>query len=331
MLREKMDKLAETRIRAPKNAAVSVKVNKGLAERIVRDQAKEKVRAERKKAKQRAAAVDHKEEGDADQMDVDVEKPGLVIDPRFKALFEDPDFEVDETSREFALVNPSLAAKKQEALERSESGEKQRRAKTAVEEEEDEMEGMGDFSSDSDEGSEENSEEDSEDSSEGDGKSLNPNNRPVQIRRLTQPKDLLRDREFIKAKRKQKAAKPFTSVRMAPLKATRDGGRESRGGATFGARRNEASKSKRHSENVRRSVDGSVELTWVPSSKKDRPQASSEGGNRKKRPGIETFGAGMERGGQPQNAVELNEAQRRGRTERRQNVRSGSKNVFRRL
>ena len=330
VLREKMDKLAESRIRVPKNAAVSVKVNKGLAERVAKQQTREKARADKKKAKQRATATDSQEEGDADQMDVDIEKPGLINDSRFKALFEDPDFEVDETSREFALVNPSLAAKKRDALERSESGDKQRRTKTAVEEEE-EMEGMGDFSSDSDEESEAKSEGDSDDSSEGDGKLTNSNDQPARIQRLTQPTDLLRDREYTEAKRKQKAAKPFTSVRMAPLKASRGGRRDSRGGATFGARRFEASKSKRPSEHVKRSMDGSMELTWVPPSKRDRPQAFSEGGKQKKQSGIEMFGAGMERGGRPQNVVELNEAQRHGRTKRRQNVRSGSKNVFRRL
>jgi ribosome biogenesis protein ENP2 len=173
VLREKMDKLAESRIRAPKNAAVSVKVNKGLAERVAREQAREKARAEKKKAKQRAADTGHQEEDDVGQMDVGVEKPGLINDPRFKALFEDPDFEVDETSREFALVNPSLSAKKREALERSENGDRQRRVKTTVEEEEEEIEGMGDLSSDSDEKPEENSDGDSDDSSEGDGKLSN--------------------------------------------------------------------------------------------------------------------------------------------------------------
>ena len=167
MLREKMDKLAESRIRAPKNLAVGVKVNKGLAERIAREKAREKVRAGKKKTKQGVGAAEYQEGGDADRMHVDVEKPGLIKDPRFKALFEDPDFEVDETSREFALVNPSLAAKKRDALE---SGDKQRKAKTAVEEEEEEMEGMGGFSSDSGEVSEKKSEGDSDDSSEGDGK-----------------------------------------------------------------------------------------------------------------------------------------------------------------
>jgi ribosome biogenesis protein ENP2 len=169
VLREKMDKLAESRIRAPKNAGVNVKVNKGLAERIAKEEAREKARADKKKARRKAAAVE--EEEGVEQMDVDedaTEKPGLFTDPRFKALFEDTDFEVDEASREFALVNPSMAAKKREALERSESGDKQRRTKTAVEEEE--MEGTGDLSHDSDEESDEHPEADSDDSSEGDGK-----------------------------------------------------------------------------------------------------------------------------------------------------------------
>ena len=166
VLREKMEKLAESRIRAPKNAAVNVKVNKGLAERIAKEEAREKARAE-KKAKRKAAAAE--EEEGAEEMDVDedvAEKTGLINDPRFKAMFEDPDFEVDEASREFALVNPSLAAKKREALERSENDAKQRKTKTAVEEEEEEMEEM----SDSDGESDEDSKADSDDSSEGDGK-----------------------------------------------------------------------------------------------------------------------------------------------------------------
>lgn len=175
LLREKMDKLSESRIRAPKNAAVSVKVNRGLAERISREQAREKVRVERKKAKQKTVAADNQDEDDAHQMNADTEKPGLINDPRFTALFEDPDFEVDETSREFALVNPSLAAKKREAWERSEGNDKQRNAKTAVEEEEEEMEGMDDLSSGLDEESVENSDGDGDDSSEGDGKLLHFN------------------------------------------------------------------------------------------------------------------------------------------------------------
>jgi len=170
VLREKMDKLAESRIRAPKNVAINVKVNKGVAERIAKEEAREKARAEKKRAKKRAAAAEEGEDVEEMDVDEDVAEAGLINDPRFKAMFEDPDFEVDEASREFALVNPSLAAKKREALERLENGGKQQRTKTAVEEEEEEMEGTGDFSDDSDEEFDERSDADSDDSSEGDGK-----------------------------------------------------------------------------------------------------------------------------------------------------------------
>jgi len=171
VLREKMDKLAESRIRVPKNAAVNVKVNKGLAERIAKEEAREKARAEKKRAKKRAAAAGEGENTEPMDVDEDVaEEAGLINDPRFKAMFEDPDFEVDEASREFALVNPSLAAKKREALERLENDGNQQRTKTAVEEEEEEMKGMGDFSDDPDGESDEPSEADSDDSSEGDGR-----------------------------------------------------------------------------------------------------------------------------------------------------------------
>jgi hypothetical protein len=52
-------------------------------------------------------------------MDVDVDeapavkqKASLFSDPRFVALFEDLDFEIDANSREFALLIPSAAAQK---------------------------------------------------------------------------------------------------------------------------------------------------------------------------------------------------------------------------
>jgi len=133
---------------------------------VNKEEARERARAEKNKAEKRAAA-----EGEgSEQMDIggDVsKKPGLINDPRFKAFFEDPDFEVDEAGRGFTLVNPSLAGKRREALRKSENNNKQQRTKTAVEEGEEEMEGMGDFSSDSDFSSDEKS--GSDDSSEGDG------------------------------------------------------------------------------------------------------------------------------------------------------------------
>ncbi len=91
--------------------------------------------------------------------------------------------------------------------------------------------------------------------------------------------------------------------------------------ATFGQRRNGPSKAAPRSN----PNDGEVELSWVPSSSSQNAGAQSQ----HKRKGVETFGAGLERGGEPM--AEVAEHDRKGRTQRRQGVRSGSKNVFRRM
>ena len=49
-----------------------------------------------------------------------------------------------------------------------------------------------------------------------------------------------------------------------------------------------------------------------------------------RRKGVEVFGAGMERGGEEPD-VEMTESERKGRTKRRQGMRSGSKNTFRKM
>ncbi len=157
MVQAKMDKMAETRIRAPKHA--SVKVNKALADKIRREEEREKKRAERKVA--RKAKVPEVEAEAADGMVVDEvpeehvaqEKPTLLSDPRFKALFENPEFEVDEDTLEFALLNPSSVAHRQ--TQQKTTGT--RRTKTAVEEEEEESDKASSDGSNSDDGGDGNS------------------------------------------------------------------------------------------------------------------------------------------------------------------------------
>ena len=144
MVQEKMDKLAETRIRSRKDAGAGVKVNKALAEKLRKDEERARKREERKAAKKAKAQAVVDGEGDAMQVDGEVEqgtapaaeskeKPTLLHDPRFAAVFEDPEFEVDESTREFALLNPSAVAQRQNR----EVGRP--RGKTAVEEEEEEV------------------------------------------------------------------------------------------------------------------------------------------------------------------------------------------------
>ncbi|KAJ5634530.1 Ribosome biogenesis protein ENP2 [Penicillium herquei] len=132
-VKEKIDKERESRIRGKKKAAV--KVNKRLAERLM--DAEEK--AERKRA-QRVL----ERGGDAGMVEAPTtttESKTALGDSRFAKLFEDEDFAIDETSREFQLLNPSTKPQP----------ERKERGLTAVEQEAvDEVPG----SSDDDSGSE---------------------------------------------------------------------------------------------------------------------------------------------------------------------------------
>jgi ribosome biogenesis protein ENP2 len=127
IVKEKMEKLAETRIRTKKDGGV--KVNKALAEKIQKEDEREMKRDSVRRAK--------KAERDGEAMDVDEEmqedgtkKPSLLNDPRFKKLFEDPDFAIDEDSREYALMNPSAVAQRRGMKDGAST-----RGRTAVEEE----------------------------------------------------------------------------------------------------------------------------------------------------------------------------------------------------
>ena len=80
------------------------------------DEEKERKAEERRRARKAAKAAEG--EGDA-AMDVDGQEPeststaaGLLADPRFAKVFEDPQFAIDENSTEFAMLNPSAAAQK---------------------------------------------------------------------------------------------------------------------------------------------------------------------------------------------------------------------------
>lgn len=156
LVREKMEKMAETRIRSKKDAGV--KVNKALAEKILKEEERAKKREERKKAK-KAAAEDGEDVNMEDMGEESAtKKPSLLSDPRFTKVFEDPEFAIDENSREYALLNPSSVA--------------QRRTKTAVEDEEDESDKMssdGLGNSDSENGNNNDGNTSSEDSSDAGG------------------------------------------------------------------------------------------------------------------------------------------------------------------
>ncbi|OSX63495.1 hypothetical protein POSPLADRAFT_1065723 [Postia placenta MAD-698-R-SB12] len=320
----KVEQLAETRIRARKET--NVKVNKLLAEKIRKEEERERRREERK-LKRRAA----KEQAEEDAVEVDEEnaasgseqrkeqehehekekekekereKPSLLTDPRFKALFENPDFQVDETTREFALLNPSTVAQQHNRATPS-----SRRTKTAVEEEEEESDkASSDGLSDSEE-------------KESDGDS-------------SEDSDV--------------AGEP--KVQFVPLQAKTDasGARLVGRNATFGQRRATLgdAKGKRrasaHDANVRHTADGGMEVSFIPSQTRydgeemigdDEAPAGTrnpKGKEKAKRKGVESFGAGMERGGEDAEKI-MSESERKGRMQRRKGMRSGSKNTFRKL
>lgn len=114
--------------------------------------------------------------------------------------------------------------------------------------------------------------------------------------------------------------------------------------ATFGQRRSSNVKGKGRAmvyeglSGVSRSADGGVEMSWVPSPASrlvdhddmHAPGGASNNKTQDKRKGVESFGAGMERGGS-ERRVDMSDGDRRGRTERRKGNRSGSKNAFRRM
>ncbi|KAK0192276.1 NUC153 and WD40 repeat-containing nucleolar rRNA processing-related protein [Armillaria mellea] len=288
MVRKKMEKMAETRIRTKKD--VGVKVNKALAEKILKDE-------ERALKKKRKTA----ERKGENAMDVDdpisqQKKLNLLSDPRFSQVFEDAAFAIDETSREYALLNPSSVA--------------QSKGKTAVEDEEEESDkissdGLGTSDDDSDDGSESGS--DSSDA--GELTKFDRRARPGQQN--------VRAKEAYDRTRQQNRV---ANVNMVPMRV-QNGSRGMNKDATFGQRRRGPSTAAPRSN----PNDGEVELSWVPSSSSQNTGTKSQ----HKRKGVEIFGAGLERGGEPM--AEVAEHDRKGRAQRRQGVRSGSKNVFRRM
>jgi ribosome biogenesis protein ENP2 len=130
------------------------------------------------------------------------------------------------------------------------------------------------------------------------------------------------------------------SVNLVPLRAQTEGTRgqsTTDQKATFGQRRGEESKRGKATRDLDLSAnaDGGMEMSWVPSSSSAGVRRSNEDApdewrrGSKTRKGTVTFGMGMERGGKVR-YTEISENERKGRTQRRTGVRSGSRNALRR-
>lgn len=141
---------ADSRIRAKREQP---KVNKALAERVRKHEEREEVKEAKRRERLGLGLPEEESKVEVGEKGGHAGKPAINIlqDPRFKELWENPDFEVDEESREFELLNPATA-------------NIARRAKTAVEQEDEESDKMSsDGLSEDEESEEEAKEEDEED------------------------------------------------------------------------------------------------------------------------------------------------------------------------
>lgn len=126
-VKDKIDKERESRIRGKKKA--NVKVNKKLAEKLMNVEEK-KERRNAQRVLERGGDDDEMTDAPAEPAATTSNDPAnknLLTDSRFAKLFEDEDFAIDETSREFKLLNPSTNV--------SEPTARKERGLTAVEQE----------------------------------------------------------------------------------------------------------------------------------------------------------------------------------------------------
>jgi len=110
-IQERINKERESRIRG--NKKVTVKVNRKYAEKLAaREEANERRKAKRMLRQGSVEALPVPVADELAEIDeivpVERKKPErLLDDQRFRAIFENEEFEIDEMSREFALQNPS--------------------------------------------------------------------------------------------------------------------------------------------------------------------------------------------------------------------------------
>jgi ribosome biogenesis protein ENP2 len=130
-VQEKIDKERESRIRGKKK--VTARVNRKMVERIMeREEKNERRRAQRVLAQGGDEKSAPTETGttvaNEELTGTEPRQPKILADSRFSKLFQDTDFEIDETSHEFRQLNPSTKPAPRSNLD-------QERGLTAVEEE----------------------------------------------------------------------------------------------------------------------------------------------------------------------------------------------------
>jgi ribosome biogenesis protein ENP2 len=268
-IQERIDKERESRIRGTKKSAV--KVNRRLAETLAaREEANEKRKALRV-LRQGGDEPAAKPEGEADVEDGEeaaeaVAKPKtqrLMDDSRFGKLFEDEDFQIDETSREFAMHNPSSVPNGGAA-----ASERKPRGLTAVEEE-----ALMDIRGSSDE----DEEEDDEDA-QAEAEALRARQRGGRGGREGDKAD---DKRRMGSSNYKKAGHKNREPQMQVSSSGKDARRQKeRAGRSFGdlASRTPAS-AVRQSGGGRGDAVGAKEVTFAPTKVEKKRPSNSEGGN----------------------------------------------------
>lgn len=103
-VKAKIDSERESRIRS--NKKVIARVNQGFAEKMMDRVEKNELRRAKRVLK-KAGDDNTTELVNEVTGEIENEPAGLLADPRFAKLFQDEDFAIDETSREFQSLNPS--------------------------------------------------------------------------------------------------------------------------------------------------------------------------------------------------------------------------------
>lgn len=321
-IKAKLEKKAESRIRSSGAVAAAKKaldkrvtVNKDLAERAARQQQQAEKRAARSGDD---SGEDEADAGSERKSKTKSATGDLLSDSRFSELFTNPEFQVDTTSREYALLNPSSS------IQQPRNGGE--RKKTAVEEEEDASDRESLDPDQEDDRSDESS--DDGDDSDGDLGQFDPRNHAPGTRR--------RDLE----KQNRSRARGGGARLVDGDGDDFDGDARPRNGhaQTFQGRLKEQQQQQRRGKRYNADADDfgdGVEqdghsMTWTPSA----PTASSTSASDKKKAAAkakgEHFGAGLSKGSEAADVALWDVEMRGGRTKRRDVGRSASKNVMRR-
>ncbi|UZJ51330.1 hypothetical protein CBS101457_000650 [Exobasidium rhododendri] len=311
-IKNKIEKLTESRIReTPRELSKRRKNENELQGIRINRQLAEKVQKQAERQKKGGAKAEEKRAG-----------ANLLSDDRFKDLFTNAEYQVDENSREYALLNPSTAVAKAGAAKNGTTDSNDRRKLTAVEEEELESDRE---SLDPDQESEEEEEEtisdaDSDSSEEGNLGQYDPR---LHYRKRRTDLENAHERGARPVDDEEEEDADFGKVSKG-----RSAGAKKR---TFGERmRKDESRGYGGSRGDDEQAGGEKSFSWTPSEEVASAKGRASDSIRPKKQ--ETFGKGLSKGAGSEEGVgveKLSKDERFGREKRRKPNRSASKNAMR--